>query len=93
MEKQTLHWLLTQCAAQNPFDFLYRDSDVEGMTDGFEERTAYGSEFKVQAPLALLPGCCLDVGWMHGRGSKRQLRSSVAIYAEMHANMHAPTTN
>lgn len=28
---------------QNPFDFLYRDSDVEGMTDGFEERTAYGT--------------------------------------------------
>ncbi|KAG1676624.1 hypothetical protein FOA52_008753 [Chlamydomonas sp. UWO 241] len=28
---------------QNPFDHLYRDSDVEGMTDGFDERTAYGS--------------------------------------------------
>ncbi|GFH15326.1 glycosyltransferase, partial [Haematococcus lacustris] len=28
---------------QNPFDFLYRDSDVEGMTDGFDEPTAYGS--------------------------------------------------
>jgi len=28
---------------QNPFDFLYRDHDVEGMTDGFEPRGAYGS--------------------------------------------------
>ncbi|GAX77314.1 hypothetical protein CEUSTIGMA_g4760.t1 [Chlamydomonas eustigma] len=28
---------------QNPFEHLYRDSDVEGMTDGFDERTAYGS--------------------------------------------------
>eukprot|EP00798_Chlamydomonas_sp_ICE-L_P003487 gene3487-13553_t len=28
---------------QNPFDNLYRDHDVEGMTDGFDERTAYGS--------------------------------------------------
>ena len=27
---------------QDPFKFLYRDSDVEGMTDGFDERTAYG---------------------------------------------------
>ncbi|PNH08499.1 hypothetical protein TSOC_004946 [Tetrabaena socialis] len=28
---------------KNPFEHLYRDSDVEGMTDGFDERTAYGS--------------------------------------------------
>lgn len=27
---------------QDPFRFLYRDSDVEGMTDGFDDRTAYG---------------------------------------------------
>eukprot|EP01026_Neomeris_dumetosa_P070884 TRINITY_DN711_c0_g1_i6.p1 TRINITY_DN711_c0_g1~~TRINITY_DN711_c0_g1_i6.p1 ORF type:complete len:385 (-),score=39.05 TRINITY_DN711_c0_g1_i6:233-1357(-) len=27
---------------QNPFYFLYRDRDVEGMTDGFDDRTAYG---------------------------------------------------
>lgn len=27
---------------QNPFNHLYRDSDVEGMTDGFDDRTAYG---------------------------------------------------
>ena len=29
-------------AAQDPFQHLYRDSDVEGMSDGFDERTAYG---------------------------------------------------
>lgn len=31
------------CVLQNPFDVLYRDSDVEGMTDGFDDHTAYGS--------------------------------------------------
>ncbi|GFR47051.1 hypothetical protein Agub_g8736, partial [Astrephomene gubernaculifera] len=28
---------------QNPFEHIYRDSDIEGMTDGFDEHTAYGS--------------------------------------------------
>lgn len=27
---------------QNPFDHLYRDSDVESMTDGHDNKTAYG---------------------------------------------------
>lgn len=27
---------------QNPFNHLYRDFDLEGMSDGFDERTAYG---------------------------------------------------
>ena len=27
---------------QNPFNFLYRDSDVESMSDGFDNNTAYG---------------------------------------------------
>jgi hypothetical protein len=31
------------CVLQNPFKFLYRDSDIEGMTDGFDEVTAYGA--------------------------------------------------
>lgn len=29
--------------AQNPFKHLYRDSDVEGMSDGWDEATAYGA--------------------------------------------------
>lgn len=29
-------------ALQNPFSFLARDSDVEALSDGFDERTAYG---------------------------------------------------
>ncbi len=29
-------------ATQNPFDHLYRDHDVEGMTDGYDPPTAYG---------------------------------------------------
>ena len=28
---------------QDPFAFLARDSDVEGLSDGFDERTAYGA--------------------------------------------------
>lgn len=28
---------------QNPFNFLSRDADVEGLSDGFDERTAYGA--------------------------------------------------
>ena len=28
---------------QNPFPFLMRDSDVEGMSDGFDNGTAYGT--------------------------------------------------
>lgn len=27
---------------RNPFNLVYRDADVEGMSDGFDERTAYG---------------------------------------------------
>ena len=27
---------------QNPFHYLYRDSDVESMTDGHNNMTAYG---------------------------------------------------
>ena len=27
---------------QNPFDHLHRDSDVEGMSDGWDNATAYG---------------------------------------------------
>lgn len=32
---------------QNPFDHLYRDSDVEGMTDGFDPNTAYGEIYGI----------------------------------------------
>ena len=28
---------------QNPFPYLVRDSDVEGMSDGFDNGTAYGA--------------------------------------------------
>lgn len=31
------------CIFQNPFLHLYRDSDVEGMSDGFDDATAYGA--------------------------------------------------
>lgn len=32
---------------QNPFDFLVRDSDVEGMSDGYDASTAYGEIYGV----------------------------------------------
>ena len=37
---------------QNPFTLpsLYRDSDVEGMTDGWDDRTAYGYHWRTQPP-------------------------------------------
>lgn len=31
------------CVLSNPFKELFRDSDIEGMSDGFDDRTAYGS--------------------------------------------------
>lgn len=30
---------------QNPFPFLYRDTDVEGMTDGWDHPTSYGYDY------------------------------------------------
>ncbi len=27
---------------KNPFEHLYRDEDVESLSDGFDENTAYG---------------------------------------------------
>lgn len=41
---------------QNPFNFLERDSDVEGMSDGFDNGTAYGET------LSTLPGVPLPTG-------------------------------
>lgn len=35
---------------QNPFDHLHRDSDVEGMTDGFDPGTAYGEIYGIDDP-------------------------------------------
>lgn len=35
---------------QNPFDYLYRDSDVESMTDGHNNMTAYGYDDVLDEP-------------------------------------------
>ena len=37
---------------QNPFNFLARDSDVEGLSDGFDDRTAYGASRHTLADVA-----------------------------------------
>lgn len=35
---------------QDPFKHLYRDSDVEGMSDGFDDNSAYGEIYGVDDP-------------------------------------------
>lgn len=35
---------------QDPFLGLYRDTDVEGMTDGWDDRTAYGHVLPTAMP-------------------------------------------
>ena len=50
---------------QNPFDFLARDSDIEGMSDGWDNGTAYG---KGRLPLRRF--CCMSGG---GRWDYTQL--------------------
>ena len=39
---------------KSPFDYLYRDSDVEGMSDGFDAKTAYGATEGIDDP---------EMGW------------------------------
>ncbi len=41
---------------QNPFPYLIRDSDVEGMSDGFDNGTAYGLP---AIPMIRYAGCNL----------------------------------
>ena len=47
---------------QNPFDHLHRDCDVEGMSDGWDNATAYGRRYELChlcfLPLAALPDAC-----------------------------------
>lgn len=38
---------------QNPFEHLYRDSDIESMTDGWDNQTAYGISSARPANLSL----------------------------------------
>lgn len=35
---------------QDPLQYLYRDHDVEGMSDGFDDPTAYGEIYGVDDP-------------------------------------------
>jgi hypothetical protein len=35
------------CVFDNPFKHLERDSDIEGMSDGFSNATAYGEAFSI----------------------------------------------
>ncbi|KAK0583349.1 hypothetical protein LWI29_036028 [Acer saccharum] len=48
---------------QNPFDHLYRDSDVEAMTDGHDNMTAYGFDDVFDEPA---------MGWARYAHTKRE---------------------
>lgn len=50
---------------QNPFNFLVRDSDVEGLSDGFDERTAYGA-FSSRLRGVSLPAESRAAGYVDG---------------------------
>ena len=46
---------------QNPFGHLHRDCDVEGMSDGWDNATAYGRSLQLcqsSNPLTPLPDAC-----------------------------------
>lgn len=38
---------------QNPFNYLVRDSDVESMSDGWDNATAYGTALSASFPTSL----------------------------------------
>lgn len=57
---------------QDPFQYLYRDSDVEGMTDGYDDGTAYGEMYGVDDP---------SMGWSrYAQGSRHMALNSGLFY-------------
>ena len=45
---------------QNPFPYLIRDADVEGMSDGFDNATAYGACLSIMLKCSFCP--CAGMG-------------------------------
>eukprot|EP00898_Chlorokybus_atmophyticus_P001142 jgi/Chlat1/2028/Chrsp159S02324 len=56
---------------QNPFNFLYRDADIEGLSDGFDERTAYGFVDGIDDP---------SMGWARYAQSTRQFAFNSGLF-------------
>lgn len=55
---------------QNPFENLHRDVDVEGLSDGFDERSAYGWNDGIDDPSMAggggAGGETAALGWVDG---------------------------
>ncbi len=50
---------------QNPFDHLYRDSDVEAMSDGWSNDTAYGKQHALTSPTHRFANSLVEVcNWL-----------------------------
>ena len=50
---------------QDPFRFLYRDSDVEGMSDGWDDDAAYGHTYELPLPAGSTPsGAAAPARWL-----------------------------
>lgn len=57
---------------QNPFDHLHRDSDIEGMTDGHDQGTAYGEIYGIDDPA---------MGWSrYAQGTRHMAYNSGLFY-------------
>lgn len=57
---------------QDPFDHLYRDHDVEGMSDGFNAQTAFGEIYGIDDP---------SMGWSrYAQGTKHMAMNSGLFY-------------
>lgn len=57
---------------QDPTKFLYRDSDVEGMSDGFDDETNYGGIYGVDEP---------SMGWSrYAQGFRHMALNSGLFY-------------
>ncbi len=50
---------------QNPFDHLYRDSDVEAMSDGWNNDTAYGNQRALTSPMHMFANSLIEMcNWL-----------------------------
>ncbi|KAK9824345.1 hypothetical protein WJX72_009577 [[Myrmecia] bisecta] len=62
---------------QNPFDHLHRDHDVEGMSDGFDEGSAYGNIDGIDDP---------SMGWArYAQGTRHLNMNSGLFYVKANA--------
>lgn len=65
---------------QNPFDHLYRDSDVEGMTDGHDSGTAYGEIYGIDDPSMVRVSARWACCGCAGRRERRRMLHSTLLH-------------